>query len=99
MKKYKLPLISLTLLFLNSYSYSLPNFNNDSVIKPISSNNYNNLNGCPAVLKTETKTENCPTGYTGTISYKRIMSSDAVKFGDSISCEKGGKWSAWVENS
>ena len=51
MKKYKLPLISLTLLFLNSYSYSLPNFNNDSVIKPISSNNYNNLNGCPASIK------------------------------------------------
>ncbi len=69
------------------------------MIRPLISNNYNNLNGCPATLKVETKSESCPTGYTGIINYKRTLSSDAVKFGDSVSCEKGGKWSSWEEVS
>ena len=99
MKKYNISIISIALLMIGNTSFTAPNFNNDSVTRPLISNNYNNLNGCPATLKVETKSESCPTGYTGIINYKRTLSSDAVKFGDSVSCEKGGKWSSWEEVS
>ena len=89
----------LSLILIGSQSsYANDVFKHDSVISPLKLGDYKYLNGCPAILKTETKKEpNCPVGYTGEVEYQRTLNADRVLFGDNVACEQGGTWSAWKE--
>ena len=73
----------------NSLTYSEQNFKHDSVIPPLKLGEYKILNGCPAILKTETKTEdNCPVDYTGNIEYERTLTADKILFGAGDAIQK-----------
>ena len=73
-----------------SVPYASEDFKYDSVIPPLALGEYKVLNGCPAILKKETKDEeNCPVDYTGTIKYERTLTADKILFGDNVTCEKG----------
>ena len=96
-KKTKISIIPM-LFVLNSVTHAEQNFKHDSVIPPLKLGEYKQLNGCPAILKTEKKTEdNCPVDYTGNIEYERTLTADKILFGDNVTCEEGGTWSAWKE--
>ncbi len=69
-----------TLFILSSQSYANDAFKHDSVIEPLRLGEYKFLNGCPAILKTETKKEpNCSVGYTGEVEYQRTLNADRVE--------------------